>query len=172
MPSAGQEGNEHINNFIKRTKMKTLKISSEGKNHTAMDLGKIDQLNEYSYMHPKRQQEVMGKVFIAEVLKSTGAEVSFTVIPPMTEMPFMHQHQNHEEIYIFLKGSGQFQVDDSLFDISEGSVVRVAPEGKRIYRNNSESPMTFICIQSQAGSLNQFNVEDGFLASGEVLWKK
>jgi len=152
--------------------MKKVAIKSEGINYMAIDMGLIDQLMDYSYMHPKRQQEVKGKVFIGEILKSTAAEISFTVFPPKTEMPFMHQHKNHEEIYVFLKGSGQFQVDDSIFDVSEGSVIRISPNGKRIYRNNSDHPLIFLCIQNQAGSLNKFNVEDGFLAEGEILWKK
>jgi mannose-6-phosphate isomerase-like protein (cupin superfamily) len=152
--------------------MKKVKITSEGINHSAIDLGVIDQLTDYSYIHPKRHQEIRGKVFIGEILNSTSAEISFTVIPPMTEMPFMHQHKNHEEIYVVLKGSGQFQVDDSLFEVSEGSVIRISPNGKRIYRNISDNALTFLCIQSQAGSLDNFNVEDGFLAEGEILWKK
>ena len=152
--------------------MKNITIKSEGENHIAVDLGSIDQLMDYSYMHPKRHQEVKGKVFVGEILKSTSAEVSFTVIPPYTEMPFMHQHKNHEEIYVFLKGSGQFQVDDSVFDVTEGSVIRISPNGKRIYRNNSDNPLTFLCIQNQAESINNFNVEDGFLAEGEILWKQ
>ncbi len=152
--------------------MKTVKIKSEGKNHVAIDLGQVDQLMDYSYLHPKRHQEVKGKVFVGEILKSTSAEISFTVIPPKTEMPFMHQHKNHEEIYVILKGSGQFQVDDSIFDVSEGSVIRISPDGKRIYRNNSDHPLTFLCVQNQAGTLDSFNVEDGFLAEGEILWKK
>jgi mannose-6-phosphate isomerase-like protein (cupin superfamily) len=152
--------------------MKNVIIKSDGINHTAIDLGLIDQLMDYSFTHPKRHQEVKGKVFVGEILKSTSAEISFTVIPPNTEMPFMHQHKNHEEIYVFLKGSGQFQVDDSIFDVSEGSVIRISPNGKRIYRNNSANPLIFICIQNQVGSLDNFQVEDGFLTEGELLWKK
>ncbi len=152
--------------------MKKVKQTSEGVNHNAIDLGAFDQLIDYSYMHPKRQQEVKGKLFVGELLNSTGAEISFTVIPPETEMPFMHQHKNHEEIYVVLKGTGQFQVDDSLFDVSEGSIVRISPNGKRIYRNTSKTPLTFLCIQNQAGSLDSFQVEDGFLANGEILWKR
>jgi len=152
--------------------MKNAKITSEGSNHISIDLGTIDQLMDYSYMHPKRNQEVKGKVFVGETLKSTAAEISFTVIPPMTEIPFMHQHKQHEEIYVFLKGSGEFQVDESVFKVSEGSVVRVSPNGKRTYRNNSENPLTFMCIQCQASSFDNFFVEDGFWANGEILWKK
>ena len=62
-------------------------------------------------MHPKRKQEVKGKVFVGELLKTSGAEVSFTILPPHTDIPFIHQHKLHEEIYVFLKGAGQFHVD-------------------------------------------------------------
>jgi mannose-6-phosphate isomerase-like protein (cupin superfamily) len=152
--------------------MKKAKTISEGINHSAIYLGIFDQLIDYSYVHPIRDQEVKGKVFIGEMLNSTSAEISFTVIPPKTEMPFMHQHKNNEEIYVVLKGSGQFQVDDSLLEVSEGSVIRISPNGKRTYRNNSANPLIFMCIQNQAGSLDSFQVEDGFLAEGEVLWEK
>lgn len=150
--------------------MKKLTISSEGLNHSSIDLGKLDDLKEYSYMHPKRQQEVQGKVFIGEFLKSSSAEISFTVFPPHTEMPFFHQHKDNEEIYVVLKGAGQFQIDETLFDISEGSVIRVSPKGRRTYRNNSDTPLILLCIQNKINTLDQFNVEDGFLAEGETLW--
>lgn len=152
--------------------MKNAKIISEGVNYSAVDLGRLDQLMDYAYLHPKRHQEIRGKVFVGEMLKSSSAEISFTVIPPMTEIPFLHQHKKHEEIYVFLKGSGQFQVDDSVFEVSEGTVIRISPDGKRTYRNNSENPLMFMCIQNQTGSLDSFNVEDGFLAEGEIFWRK
>jgi mannose-6-phosphate isomerase-like protein (cupin superfamily) len=156
----------------KNTKMKNVKISSEGINHCAIDLGIFDQLTDYSYMHPKRHQEVKGKQFVGEILKTTGAEISFQILPPHTELPFLHQHRRHEEIYVFLKGSGQFQVDESVFDVSEGSVIRISPDGKRTYRNNSENPLIFMCIQCRAGSLESYFIEDGFRADGEISWNK
>ena len=36
---------------------------------------------DYSYLHPKLNQEVKGKIFIGETLKTTGAEVSFQILP-------------------------------------------------------------------------------------------
>jgi mannose-6-phosphate isomerase-like protein (cupin superfamily) len=152
--------------------MKNVKITSEGINHSAIDIGTFDRLTDYSYMHPKRHQEVKGKQFVGEILKSTGAEISFTSIPADTEIPFVHQHKQHEEIYVFLKGSGQFKVDESVFDVSEGSVIRVSPIGKRTYRNNSSYPLIFMCIQCKAGSLEGYNVEDGFRSEGEIAWEK
>jgi len=152
--------------------MKTVKITSEGTNHRAIDLGRFDQLSDYSYMHPKRHQEIEGKQFVGEILKATGAEISFQKLPPHTELPFLHQHRQHEEIYVFLKGSGQFQVDDAVFDVSEGSVIRISPGGKRTYRNHSDHPLIFMCIQCLAGSLENFFVEDSFKAEGEIAWMK
>ncbi len=152
--------------------MKEVEVTSGGINHKAIDMGQFNQLMDYSYIHPKRHQEVKGKVFVGELLNSTGAELSFTVIPPNVEMPFMHQHKNHEEIYLVLKGFGQFQVDDSLFEVSEGSVIRISPNGKRIYRNNSTQPLILLCIQNKVNSFDSFQVEDGFLAEGKILWKE
>ena len=146
--------------------MKKVKISSEGLNYTSIDLGSLDEIKDYSYIHPKRHEEVKGKVFIGEILKSSSAEISFNVVPPNTEMAFFHQHKNNEEIYMVIKGSGQFQVDESLLDVTEGSVIRIAPDGNRTYRNNTDKPLLLLCIQNKAGSLDYFNMEDGFLTEG------
>lgn len=150
--------------------MKTPKTVSEGKNHKAIDLGTFDNLSEYSYQHQKLQKEIKGKVFTGAYLAATGAEVSFQYVAPFTGLSFIHKHNHHEEIYVFLKGKGQFQVDESVFDISEGTVIRVAPAGNRIYRNNSADPIVFMCIQCMAGSLDSFTVDDGALGEGKIAW--
>ncbi len=151
--------------------MKNVKITSEGTNYKAIDLGSFDQLIDYSLINPKSNQEVKGKVFVGEILNSTCSQISFTLIPPHADVPFIHQHKHHEEIYVFLKGSGQYQVDGTILDISEGSVIRVAPDGKRTLRNNSDKPLIYMCIQCQAGSLDGFNVGDGIKNEGEISWK-
>jgi mannose-6-phosphate isomerase-like protein (cupin superfamily) len=148
--------------------MKDLTVISEGTNYSAIDLGEFDQLMDHSYIHPKLKQEVKGKVFIGEILKTTGVEVSFQLLPPDTPIPFLHKHKAHEEVYIILKGSGQFQVDGQCFDIQEGSVIRIGPEGERTLRNNSDKPMVFMVIQSMVGSLDQHLIFDGYRVKGEI----
>jgi mannose-6-phosphate isomerase-like protein (cupin superfamily) len=152
--------------------MKKITSSSEGQNHCAVDLGRFDDLMDYAYMHPKLHQEIRGKQFLGEILKTTGAEISFQLLPPYFEASFIHQHRNHEEIYVIIKGSGQFQVDDSVFEVAEGTVIRVSPDGKRTYRNNSENPLVYMCIQCQAGTLDSHFIEDGFRSEGTIAWKK
>ena len=149
--------------------MKKALIKSEGNNYSAIEIGKLQDLAEYSFPHPKLKQDVRGKLFVGEILKSTGSEVSFQIMPPNSDIPFLHSHTNQEEIYIFIKGKGQFQVDNNLFNIQEGSIVRVAPNGKRTWRNNSDDIMILMVIQSKAGTLEKYNVLDGFGVVGEIL---
>ncbi len=91
-------------------------------------------------------------------------EVSFQVMPPNTGMPFYHKHHNNEEMYIVLKGSGEFQVDGDAFPIQEGSIIRIAPDGSRSWRNTAGEPMIMLCIQGVAGSLKEFTGHDGYLS--------
>ncbi len=74
-------------------------------------------------------------------------------------------------MYIILSGEGKFQVDDKFFDISEGSVIRVAPAGLRGMTNTSDEQMLYIVIQTKADSLEQHTMEDGVIQEATPLWK-
>lgn len=107
-------------------------------------------------------------MFVGELLESSGAEISFQELSPKTTIPFLHQHNNHEEIYIFLNGFGKFQVDDDCFDIKVGTIVKVSPKGKRTLRNSSEKPLVYMVIQTRINSLTDRYISDGFRAEGEI----
>lgn len=143
--------------------MKKVKPFLESKNCSAIQLGALNKLLDYSHLISKLNQEVNGKVFLGEALKATGTEVSFQLLPPHTEMPFFHSHTENEEVYIFLKGYGEFIVDNETIQVKEGSVIRVAPEARRFWKNTSDSPLILIVIQSRKGTLNKFYGEDGSL---------
>ncbi|MDR1480729.1 MAG: cupin domain-containing protein [Planctomycetaceae bacterium] len=151
--------------------MKKIENISENKNYTAVNIGKFDELGEYSFIHPKTNQEVKGKVFVKEATKTTGTEISFTMLPPKTDLPYFHFHNKDEETYIILSGSGYYQVDDDYFPISEGSVIRVAPQGKRGLCNTSDKNMTYICIQSKENSLEEHTTDDGARVTVKPKWK-
>jgi mannose-6-phosphate isomerase-like protein (cupin superfamily) len=152
--------------------MKKIELISEGDNFTAVNVGDFKGLPEHSYLHPKLKTEVKGKVFVGEAIRSTGTEISFQLLPPNTEISFLHKHKNHEEIYVIIKGEGQFQVDGASFDVKEGSVVRVAPEGSRTWRNNSDSPIVVMCFQAQQRSLDCQYIGDGYRVKGDIIWDK
>ena len=134
--------------------MKEIQIILNGKVCTAINLGTLESIGSRSFSY--QEQEMQGKVFTKDLINSTGTEISFSVLPPKSELPFFHSHIKNEETYIIVKGSGCFQVDEDCFEIKEGSVIRIAPEGKRNMYNSSDEPMIFIVVQSKANSLEEY----------------
>ncbi|WP_323588179.1 cupin domain-containing protein [Aliarcobacter butzleri] len=150
--------------------MKTVKEIVKDKNYTAIDLGNLDELMEYSLIHKINKQKIEGKVFIKDATDATGTEISFNSLAPKTEQPYFHIHNKNEETYIILKGYGYFQVDGNCFEIKEGSVIRVAPSGIRGIKNNSHETMIYIVIQSKENSLEEHTTDDGERVTFEPKW--
>ncbi len=151
--------------------MKKVEMISENKNYTAINVGRLEDLANYSLFNPNLKTEIKGKVFLKDLTKSTGTEISFTSIPPKSELGYFHAHYKNEETYIILKGSGYYQVDDDCFPIQEGSVIRVAPEGARSLCNTSDENMVYICIQSKENSLEKYTSGDGKRIDGTPKWE-
>lgn len=150
---------------------KTGHISS-GDNYTAAEIGKLDELSDHSYVHPLNGNLVKGKIFLKELTGATGTEISLQALAPHTELSYFHIHYQNEETYLFLKGSGDFQVDNDCFPVKEGSVVRVSPAGIRSLRNSGDEPMVYMVIQSREGSLKQYSFTDGKRLEHQVLWHR
>lgn len=112
------------------------------------------------------------KQFLSEVLGLTGMEVSLNIMPPGTGMPFVHRHHDHEEVYLFLDGTGEFQHNDERIPIHPGTCVRCAPSVRRCWRNTGKIPMPFVCLQAKHGSLEKRLTEDGELVPEPPLWQK
>lgn len=142
-----------------------------GKNFSGAQVGALDALGNYQFFHPLgKGRGFPGKLFLKEPLAMTGMEVSMNKLPAGQSVPFYHQHREHEELYIFLRGKGQFMVDDTVIDVQEGTVIRVAPEGMRTWRNHSEEDLFYIVVQAREGSLAASQVEDGIVRPEKVSW--
>jgi len=150
--------------------MKTIKKIKEDKNYTAVDLGDLDELMDYSLIHKVNKQKIEGKVFLKDATKSTGTEISFNSLSPKSEQPYFHIHNKNEETYIILKGFGFFQVDEECFEIKEGSVIRVAPKGIRGIRNDASETMIYMVVQSKENSLEEYTTDDGERVAFEPKW--
>lgn len=151
--------------------MENIEIISENKAYTAINIGSLDNLTERYLIHPKTKQKVNGKVFLKEITKATGTEISLSTLPPKSELPYFHIHKENEETYIILKGFGDFQIDEDCFPITEGSVIRITPSAKRGLRNLSDDTMVYIVVQSREHSLNQYSSGDGERVPCEKKWK-
>ena len=149
--------------------MKTIKNLSEGKNFNAVNFGRISDIKDYM-LELSPEIKIPGKVFGGNALASTGAEFSFQIFAPGQETGFLHTHTSHEELYFFLSGNGEFQVDGKTFPIKEGSVVRVAPDGRRSVRNNSTTPLVMLCVQYRANTFTANDAADGNILPDRVEW--
>lgn len=110
-----------------------------------------------------------GKQFIKEATGATSCEISFGSLPTGAAVPFFHSHKANEENYIILSGAGRFQVDDAVFDIAEGSVIRVATNCDRNLKCTSSEPLTYICIQAGEGTLGGYTMTDAEITERESL---
>lgn len=149
--------------------MKQTQQIAEGTHFSALSTSSFSQLNDY-VLPVAPGMEIQGKVFMGQTLQTTGAEISFQSFAPGKETGFLHTHQTHEELYIFVSGKGEFQVDGQVFPVGEGSVVRVAPEGKRSVRNNGTEPLIMICVQYKAQTFTAQDAADGQLLQEPVKW--
>lgn len=149
--------------------MKSIEKISAGTNYSAVNVGQIERLGEHTHVLAPGI-EIGGKVFIGDSLSTTGAELSFQSIEPNGGVDFLHTHKTHEELYIFVKGKGEFQVDTVVFPVVEGSVVRVAPAGQRSVRNTSDEPLVMICVQYKALSFDVADKSDGDILADAVTW--
>lgn len=122
---------------------------------------KLNEGAKYSHGSVGNLADFEGKVFIKDELKETSCEISFGTLAPGQAVPFFHSHKANEENYIVLSGKGAFQVDDEVFSIAEGSVIRVATGSDRNIKNTAESGnLVYICIQAKEGSLDGYTMTD------------
>jgi len=134
----------------------------EGSNFKAAHVGSFKELDKYSYTLPSLKITTSGKLFLNELLGITSSEISLNKLPPAKSIPFYHKHQKNEEVYIFLSGEGEFQIDDHIFPVGEGTVVCVHPEGERTWRNKSKSEdLIYIVVQAPEGQIEAIETNDG-----------
>ena len=125
------------------------------------------------------------KLFLGRPLGFTGMEVSLNRVRPGETMPFLHDHREHEELYLFLEGEGEFQVDGDIFPVSAGIAIRVSPGGMRAWRNSGNRDLLCIVVQANVESLagrtppaeatgfmevSPASMQDGIMGSRDVKW--
>lgn len=141
-----------------------------GPNFACFHSGEKESWTRFRQDPPVTPLPVRGKFFLRHLLNSAGLEISLNVLPPGKGIPILHKHEKNDEVYVVIEGRGQFLVDGEVIDVSEGSVVKIAPDGVRAWRNNSDAPMYFLCIQYRADSTVEGGAIDGRHVQGTPPW--
>ncbi len=141
--------------LLNRKNMSEVKTINQGKNFSHASVGCLNGFE--------------GKQFVKDATGATSCEISFGSLPTGAAVPFFHSHKDNEENYIILSGAGKFQVDECVFDVAEGSVVRVSTAFDRNLKCTSAEPMTYVCIQAKEGSLGGYTMTDAEITERESL---
>lgn len=149
--------------------MKQIQTIEKGANFNAADFGRLADIKDF-VLELGSDVKIPGKVFGGQAVGATGGDFSFQVFGPGRETGFLHTHKTHEELYFFLSGKGEFQVDGRVFPVGEGSVVRVAPEGRRSVRNNGSEPLVMLCVQYRGNTFTADDAADGNILPEPVKW--
>lgn len=64
-------------------------------------------------------------------LSSTQTGLAFHRLNANKRQPFGHAHEQAEEVFYVLKGSGRVRLDDEIIELTERDILRVAPTVKR-----------------------------------------
>ena len=143
-------------------------VTKKGQNYAAVETGPTGSWPNYTVELPGL--EIPGKLFLKDSIDLTGCEISINSMEPGGGMPIFHSHGKNEEVYIFIKGQGQVQVDEDVIDVKEGTIVRISPEGDRVWRNNGTEDLVYIIIQVREGSLQEYGLEDATIPEKAVTW--
>jgi len=144
--------------------------SDTSTNFTCFHAGPMVDWSQFQLEPPDVPRPAKGKLFLRDLLGSSGLEMSLNVVGPGKGIPFLHRHKEHDEVYVVIGGRGQFLVDGESVDVKEGSVLRMSPPVARAWRNNSDAPLYFLCIQYRADSVVEGGTRDGHRVDGSPNW--
>jgi len=65
--------------------------------------------------------------FANDDLETEDTGVSLLRVKPGKRQAFAHRHEQAEEVYVVLSGSGRMKLDDDIVEVQEKDAIRVAP---------------------------------------------
>jgi mannose-6-phosphate isomerase-like protein (cupin superfamily) len=89
-----------------------------------------DSAQEFGYDHGEAR-------FAGGDLEGQDTGVSHHRVKPNERQPFGHRHENAEEVYVVMAGSGRIKLDDEIVEVERLDAIRVAPEVMRAFEAGS-----------------------------------
>jgi quercetin dioxygenase-like cupin family protein len=82
--------------------------------------------------------EVQEARFAKGDLEADRTGVSYFDVKPSQRSPFGHKHDEAEEVYVVIAGSGRMKLDDEIIEVAELDAIRVAPEVVRAFESGPD----------------------------------
>lgn len=102
---------------------------------------------DYSIKNLKQVEDSAAKHGLSEVgeahfahsdLKAEDTGLSYHVLLPNKRQAFAHSHNDAEEIYVVLSGSGRIKLDDDVIELDTMDAVRISPSVVRALESGDE----------------------------------
>ena len=76
--------------------------------------------------------------FATEALGAEATGVAYMGVKPGQRQAFAHRHENAEEVYVILSGSGTLKLDEELVAVAPLAAIRIAPGVTRAFEAGDE----------------------------------
>jgi mannose-6-phosphate isomerase-like protein (cupin superfamily) len=76
--------------------------------------------------------------FAHEELGAEATGFSYMVVKPGKRQAFAHRHENAEEVYVVVGGSGRVKLDDDVKDVGRLDAIRIEPAVLRTFEAGDE----------------------------------
>ena len=83
-------------------------------------------------------EEVQEARFAKGDLDAEKTGVSHHRLKPGQRTPFGHKHEDAEEVYVVIAGSGRMKLDDEIIEVETLDAIRVSPQVVRAFEADSE----------------------------------
>lgn len=83
-------------------------------------------------------EDVQEARFAKRDLEAEETGVSHHRLKPEQRTPFGHKHENAEEVYIVIAGSGRLKLDDEIIEVERLDAIRVSPQVVRAFEAGPE----------------------------------
>ena len=83
--------------------------------------------------------------FANDALETTDTGVSFHLIKADKRQAFAHRHEDAEEVYVVLSGSGRVKLDDEIVELASRDAIRVAAGVTRQFEAGGEGLELLAC---------------------------
>ena len=83
--------------------------------------------------------------FAKDELDAESTGLSHHRLKPGKRQPFGHKHEEAEEIYVIVSGSGRFKLDDEIVEVETLDAIRVAPGVTRSWEAGDDGIEVLAC---------------------------
>ena len=83
-------------------------------------------------------EDVQEARFAKKDLEAERTGVSHQRLKPGKRSPFGHKHEEAEEVYVVIAGSGRMKLDDEIIEVETLDAIRVSPEVIRAFEAGDE----------------------------------